>query len=373
MGMDPNIPPDMMGLPDEQLPDMGMTLEETRPSHHPDPFFDSSEYGETKISPTTSATAELEIAGPDPAVDVTVSGDDLLPRQDSGNLEEISVKKIEDMEGEYGKMKQALLSDISKSPIEPLVSPTPIIEPPFLRNAPVVNPNKPLERTRSKDKLESIFGGSGSFEDNETPLIEDEDLDAIFEKNKMENKIINEPTTSVASGNIKMPRELSPPPERRNSGGSASLRSLKNERQRQHQEQQQIKMQKERQQLEQQQQLKKQKERQQHEQQLKMKQERQRQEQLKQKANRQSSKQPQPASSSAKASKFNNEQYPLSPDELSPVSANPRPSTNPVRQKDVYTIPEVSEEEEESPLGGDGVSKKRGRFRHDQMMNGECM
>ena len=366
----------MMGLPavmdDQEMFDVGSGGNMDNPEQAV--FLDSSEYGGAETNPNEQALLET-VPSSEAATAVTTAAagnldeeaDLALFRQDSfksatsSNMEDISLKKIEDMDREYGKVKMALLGDIDKSPNEAaLVSPTPIVEPPFLRNSPLTNPKKPLERTRSKDKLESIFGAGsgGSFESHESPLVEDEDIDAIFAKNKMDTKI-NEAVTTIAPTSTRMPRDLSPPPplERRNSGGnSTSLRSLKNERQRQHQEQQQLKQM--------------------------------------QRSAAAAATTAQSATSGGGAqqpqqrgvtqqppSKFANEQYPASPpyeDDLQSPLSIPRPSnptpasvtssgggasgsgTNRNRPKNVYTIPEVSEEEEESPPGGAGAGRGGG-------------
>ena len=105
--------------------------------------------------------------------------DPALARQDSApsipsSSDMISVKNIEDREDEYGKMKLALLSDIvdtsynngSFSPVAAITSPSlayPISSPRTKTeglSSPSSSNIKLGSRTRSKDNLESIFGGT---------------------------------------------------------------------------------------------------------------------------------------------------------------------------------------------------------------------
>jgi len=96
-----------------------------------DPYFMDSEYGRN------------ESGAP--------SRQDSLSSLDR-NLD-ISVKKIEEMEDEYGKMKMALLSDLDQDPDhDPAFLLSPCL--PVAENRP-----PPPARQRSRDNLESIFGG----------------------------------------------------------------------------------------------------------------------------------------------------------------------------------------------------------------------
>lgn len=415
---------DMFNQQDMMMNDPGMMGEEQQ-MNDPD-FLETSEYGSTTTVTTTSSTANQSVtittsAGQSVANMHNQEQQLLLQLHDSSsnkeNLDsnadhEISLKKIEDMEDEYGKVKLALLNDI-KSPS--VISPTPMEEPTFLREQKVskVNPDRPLERARSRDNLEIIFGSSHIDEMNkdanhEVPMFDDgEDLLAspriptpeppqpvqVYEEPKPE-PIISKPgppgirnnpsqgikkaqpaapTTGVVN---KKPQQESfsdmqrrkeeelfslpskdqqqnqildqssnrhhdkkvlkePHPALKKKPGSdgpatnSSLRTLKNERQRQHQEQQQL---------------------------------------IKRNRN--------PSSVvnviSNKSYGADDEQYSdlLSPELISPTDhlagkLRDMPGTRgasggqPGAAKNVYTIPEVSEEEEESPLGGDGVSKRR--------------
>jgi hypothetical protein len=97
------------------------------------------------------------------------SGSGAPSRQDSvssldRNLE-ISVKKIEVMEDEYGKMKMALLSDLDQDPdhdpaffLSPCV---PQMPPPVDQTGDQQSRPSHPPRQRSRDNLESIFGGGG--------------------------------------------------------------------------------------------------------------------------------------------------------------------------------------------------------------------
>jgi hypothetical protein len=85
----------------------------------------------------------------------------VVSRQNSSaslDLDIVSVKKIEDREDEYGKVKQALLSDLNEfdddsSPVGPEFDP--------YRNLTTSVSSRP----RSKDNLESIFGGRHGVQD----------------------------------------------------------------------------------------------------------------------------------------------------------------------------------------------------------------
>ena len=105
-----------------------------------------------------------KISRHDSALSRKDSASSLLP---SSGL--VSVKVIEDKEDEYGKMKMALLSEIndtsfngSSTPLAAITSPSMVspLTSPKKNNS--VRSNKPTQlgpRTRSKDNLESIFGG----------------------------------------------------------------------------------------------------------------------------------------------------------------------------------------------------------------------
>ena len=103
-----------------------------------------------------------------------------LSRQDTAgsipsSSDMISVKNIEDREDEYGKMKLALLSDIAATSYNGSASPIAAITSPSLardllsprgkeEELSSVNRSRPTlgPRTRSKDNLESIFGGTST-------------------------------------------------------------------------------------------------------------------------------------------------------------------------------------------------------------------
>ena len=84
---------------------------------------------------------------------------------------DISLKKIEVMEDEYGKMKMALLSDLDEPDQEPeYLLPSPAYVPDYVPELPhdpeFVRPPHP-PRQRSRDNLESIFGGGPGYNDSE--------------------------------------------------------------------------------------------------------------------------------------------------------------------------------------------------------------
>ncbi len=99
---------------------------------------------------------------------------------------DISLKKIEVMEDEYGKMKMALLSDLDDPDQDPDFLLTPQCVPEFLPLAsPYDDPhqlvdNRPAHppRQRSRDNLESIFGGGPiGYADEDEPLSPNLDFD----------------------------------------------------------------------------------------------------------------------------------------------------------------------------------------------------
>lgn len=161
MGMN-GMPPDGMMMDGDPMmmgggPDMGQMMQ-------PEPgFFESSEYPHpSKVSMSGKATGHE------------------VSRQSSTasmDLDTVSVKKIEDREDEYGRVKQALLSDFD---IEDM---SPESRPPFSPPSPAINiispadptPYKPSidsfssSRPRSRDTLESIFGSTAEPKvDNES-------------------------------------------------------------------------------------------------------------------------------------------------------------------------------------------------------------
>ena len=99
---------------------------------------------------------------------------------------DISLKKIEVMEDEYGKMKMALLSDLDDPDQDPDYLLSPQYVPEFL---PLASPhddphqlvdNRPAHppRQRSRDNLESIFGGGPiGYADEDEPLSPNLDFD----------------------------------------------------------------------------------------------------------------------------------------------------------------------------------------------------
>ena len=91
-------------------------------------------------------------------------------RQDSASSLDISLKKIEVMEDEYGKMKMALLSDLDDLDQDPDFLPSPCV-PEYHPLAAHERPAHP-PRQRSRDNLESIFGGGLSYTDPESPTLE---------------------------------------------------------------------------------------------------------------------------------------------------------------------------------------------------------
>ena len=114
-----------------------------------------------------------------------------LDRQESSSSlaeGDISIKKMEDIEGEYGKMKLALLSDIEDDPEEEEMdnhkdlSPCgPEIKPveDLIRRSSLKGTTLPValsadSRQRSKDNLSSIFGGLGG--EDVDPDVMPEDL-----------------------------------------------------------------------------------------------------------------------------------------------------------------------------------------------------
>lgn len=151
MGGGPNMGPPMMDDPMMGPPPM---MDQMQPN---DGFFENSEY--------LRSNQKKQI------------GHELVSRQSSSasmDLDTVSVKKIEDREDEYGKVKQALLSEFDLSPES-----FPHLSPPSFLNSPAINVISPTttcevdklpssgsfnvnQRQRSKDTLESIFGGSAA-------------------------------------------------------------------------------------------------------------------------------------------------------------------------------------------------------------------
>jgi hypothetical protein len=86
------------------------------------------------------------------------------------------------MEDEYGKMKMALLSDLDDPDQDQDFLPSPCV-PEFHPLAAHERPSHP-PRQRSRDNLESIFGGEPTFTDPVSPVLEAparSELDAITE------------------------------------------------------------------------------------------------------------------------------------------------------------------------------------------------
>lgn len=156
-GMDPMMDGPMMG--DHMMPD---DMTQMQPDHG---FFDSSEY---PSGFGTSRKADF--------------GHEEVSRTTSMDLDStVSVKKIEDREDEYRKVKQSLLSDFDwdtgdelKSPNllrnenthlnHPALSPLSPLMPSYLGPRPTgeTRPTRSRRRRQSKDTLESIFGSSAA-------------------------------------------------------------------------------------------------------------------------------------------------------------------------------------------------------------------
>jgi hypothetical protein len=123
-----------------------------------DNFYFDSEYGKADAS----------------GLDLSTSSSRVVLRQDSAssldhNLD-ISLKKIEVMEDEYGKMKMALLSDLDDPDQDQDFLPSPCV-PEYHPLASHERPSHP-PRQRSRDNLESIFGGGPIYSDPVSPALE---------------------------------------------------------------------------------------------------------------------------------------------------------------------------------------------------------
>ena len=123
-----------------------------------DNFYFDSEYGKADAS----------------GLDLSTSSSRVVLRQDSAssldhNLD-ISLKKIEVMEDEYGKMKMALLSDLDDPDQDQDFLPSPCV-PEYHPLASHERPSHP-PRQRSRDNLESIFGGAPTYSDPVSPTLE---------------------------------------------------------------------------------------------------------------------------------------------------------------------------------------------------------
>ena len=144
---------------------------------------------EKSMTPRAMAAFQQHIEFEDPGLDNNQKyrSDLALARQESTSSipcssDMISVKNIEDREDEYSKMKLALLSDIasnngSSSPLAAITSPSlapPGIISPSRRNEREPSSSVYRDKTellgnrtiRSKDNLESIFGGTIAQNDN---------------------------------------------------------------------------------------------------------------------------------------------------------------------------------------------------------------
>lgn len=164
MGMN-GMPPDGMMMDGDPMmmggPDMGQMMQ-------PEPgFFESSEYPHPNKVMRGKATGHE------------------VSRQSSTasmDLDSVSVKKIEDREDEYGRVKQALLSDFEIEDMSPRSEPRPFSPPsPAIH---IISPADPApftsrpsdslypssSRPRSRDTLESIFGSGSTAE----PKVDDE-------------------------------------------------------------------------------------------------------------------------------------------------------------------------------------------------------
>ena len=184
--MDPMMQDPMMGGPDAMM--------------NP-PYFESSEYHKEASTVSTGHDGTTTGGG----TGLGRGQRAVVSRQSSSasmELDSVSVKKIEDAEDEYGKVKQALLSDLEDLPASPahtgaqlegqpefgLLSPNGLLPHPLLSTSSHLDleristdsrpPSQPAAQRRSKDTLESIFGGrsaaepgSSSIENNVDPLL----------------------------------------------------------------------------------------------------------------------------------------------------------------------------------------------------------
>ena len=207
MGMNGGFPPG--GGMDGMDPMMDPMMQDPMMGPGPDammnpPYFESSEYHKEA---TTVSTGHDGTTGT--GLGCASRGHGVVSRQSSSasmELDSVSVKKIEDAEDEYGKVKQALLSDLEDLPASPahntgaqqqlegqpefgLLSPNGLLPHPLLQTSPHLDleristdsrppPQPAAAQRRSKDTLESIFGGrsaaepgSSSIENNVDPLL----------------------------------------------------------------------------------------------------------------------------------------------------------------------------------------------------------
>ena len=122
--------------------------------------------------------SEYVKAEPSTGLDLSTSSSTrVVLRQDSASsIEpglEITVKKIEVMEDEYGKMKMALLSDLDQDldlDLDQDFLPSPCVPEVHFLASQERPPHPP--RQRSRDNLESIFGGGPSYTDPVSPTLD---------------------------------------------------------------------------------------------------------------------------------------------------------------------------------------------------------
>ena len=165
----------------------------------------NKEDSEKSMTPRAMAAFQQHMEFEDPGLDndKKMSRSDLaFARQESTSSipcssDMISVKNIEDREDEYSKMKLALLSDIASN--NGTSSPLAAITSPSLAPPGIISPSRRNERepsssvyrdktdllgnrtTRSKDNLESIFGGTIAQNDNK------------FDTNKSNSSAVHKP------------------------------------------------------------------------------------------------------------------------------------------------------------------------------------